>query len=169
MFLPIKDSVIKWEEYNNEELFKNFSFDDWNLIVAGVETSEEWSDFLNTYRNWVKCYVLRTCLDGKVLGFVYLYNEKGNFETVSVHGGGWGKSLSHTMYYYRGLILIIEYLILQGKKVRTSCVLGNNNALRFLKSIGFVKYLTTVNAHYLWINEKRLHNSKIYKYIHRQL
>jgi hypothetical protein len=166
MSLSINDSVVKWEAYNKENLFENFSCDDLNLIVTGIETSNEWNDFLNIYSDWVRCYVLRTCLDEKIIGFVYLYNEKGNFEIVSVHGGGWEKSLGHTLYYYRGLILLIERLILQGKKVRTSCFLGNDNALRFLRSVGFVKYLTTDNAHYMWINEQRLRNSKIYKFFY---
>ena len=63
---------------------------------------------------------------------------------------------------------MIEYLLNQGRKVRTSCFVGNDRALRFLTSIGFVKYHTSDNYHYMWINIKRLQNSKIYKYIKRE-
>ena len=50
-------------------------------------------------------------------------------------------------------------------KVRTSCLISNINALSFIKSVGFVIYKKEEKYYKLWINIKRLHLSRIYKYI----
>ena len=168
MLERISDSIVKWEVFHNDKLCEYFPFDEWAQMIADINTDAEWMEFLNDNKELIKCYVLYTCSNNQKIGFLYLYNEDFFFNVVSVHGGGWEKSIGSSLLYYRGLILMIEYLLGQGKKVRTSCFVGNDKAFRFLKSIGFVMYLLTENAHYMWINQKRLQNSKIYKYLHRK-
>ncbi len=168
MLESISDSIIKWEVFSNEKLCEHFPLEEWKLMVSDIESDKEWGTFLHNYRDFIKCYVLYICKTKQEIGFVYLYNESKHFNVVSVHGGGWGKSTILSIMYYRGILLMIEYLLNQGRKVRTSCFVGNDRALRFLTSIGFVRYLTTENAYYMWINLKRLQNSKIYKYLKRE-
>ena len=167
MLEPISDTIIKWEAFSGGKICERFPLGEWKLIVSDINSDKEWSEFLKEYKMFVKCYILYTCKDNKEIGFIYLYNESNSFDVVSIHGGGWGKSVSLSILYYRGLILMIEKLIDKGRKVRTSCFLGNDKAFRFLRGIGFVKYKTTDNAHYMWINQKRLQNSQIYRYINR--
>ena len=168
MLESISDSIIKWEVFSNEKLCEHFPLEEWKLMVSDIESDKEWSTFLHDYRDFIKCYILYIRKTKQKIGFVYLYNESKLFNVISVHGGGWGKGTKMSLMYYRGLLLMIEYLLSQRKKVRTSCFVGNDRALRFLTSIGFVRYLTTDNSHYMWINQKRLQNSKIYKYIKRE-
>lgn len=163
------DSFIKWKAFSGEKICERFPLDEWNLMVSDISSDEEWHKFLKDYKDLVKCYVLYTCKDNNEIGFVYLYNEADDFNVVSIHGGGWGTSVRLSILYYRGLILMIENLVGQGKKVRTSCFLGNDKAYKFLRGIGFVNYMTTDKAHYMWINNKKLQNSKIYRYINREM
>ena len=165
MFDCISDTIVKWEVYNNETVCKNFPYDDWLLIASDIKNDDEWRDFVNEYGDFVKCYILRNCSNDKEVGFVYLYNESGNFDVVSIHGGGWGENLNSVLLYYRGMILIIDSLLNNGVKVRTNISVTNLRALRFMRSLGFVTYKTTDNVSYMWINKKRLQSSKIYKYL----
>lgn len=163
MFRVVGDSIVKWELYKNEDVFNKFPLEEWNLMVTDVYSEKEWQKLVSKYRDWVRCYIMRTCNDNKEIAFAYLYNEDGQFKTVSFHGGGWNKSIYHTMLYYRGAIVLIKALLDIGIKVQTSCLVDNKTAFRFLKSIGFVNYRTSDTYHYFWINKKRLYNSKIYK------
>ena len=152
MFCSIEDAIVRWELYRGESLCDRFPIDQWRLMVTEIETDNEWRD-----------YILRSVTDNEEVAFVYLYNESGNFDIVSIHGGGWDRSIKSTMYYYRGLILMISSLIAEGRKVRTSCYIDNIRAFRFLRSVGFVPYMRSQTTIYMWINEKRLKNSSIYK------
>ena len=159
----VEDAVVRWELYRGEALCDRFPIDQWRLMVTEIETDKEWRDFVDKYKDFVRCYILRSVSDNEEVAFVYLYNESGNFDIVSIHGGGWDRSIKSTMYYYRGLILMISSLIAEGRKVRTSCYIDNIRAFRFLRSVGFVPYMRSQTTIYMWINEKRLKNSSIYK------
>ena len=161
MFDCISDSIVKWEVYNNEIVCENFPCDDWLLIVSDIKSDDEWREFLNVYCEWVKCYILRTCSNNKEIGFVYIYNESGNFDIISIHGGGWEKSIVSTLFYYRGIILIVEHLLNKKIKVRTTISTKNSTAIRFMRSIGFVPYRYTDSTVYMWINEKRLKGTRL--------
>ena len=69
------------------------------------------------------------------------------------------------MLYMQGTMLLIEHLLQQGYKVRTYCAVDNLNAYRFMNSLGFVRYLTTQQKIYQWINLKRLYKSAMYNYL----
>lgn len=163
MFCSIEDAIVRWELYRGESLCDRFPIDQWRLMVTDIESDAEWRDFVNKYKDFVRCYILRSNSDNDEIAFVYLYNESGNFDTVSIHGGGWDRSIKSTMYYYRGFMLMIESLMAQGRKVRTSCFIDNIRAFRFLRSVGFMPYMRSQTTVYMWINEKRLKNSSIYK------
>ncbi len=116
----------------------------------------------------MKCYVMYTCTDNKAIAFLYIYNEDKASNIVSIHGGGWGKSFHLSLLYYRGLILMIQYLWQQGFRVRTSCMVENKRAYRFLQSVGFVIYRSTDTYIYMWINEKRLKGNRMYKHLYTE-
>jgi hypothetical protein len=102
------------------------------------------------------------------VGFVYVLKERKALNTVSIHGGGWNNTMTSTLFHYRGMMLMIEAVLSQGVKVRTACLVTNERAYRFLRSIGFVKYRTTADVIKMWINEKRLHNSKTYQHFYKK-
>ena len=104
----VEDAVVRWELYRGEALCDRFPIDQWRLMVTEIETDKEWRDFVDKYKDFVRCYILRSVTDNEEVAFVYLYNESGNFDIVSIHGGGWDRSIKSTMYYYRGLILMIS-------------------------------------------------------------
>lgn len=158
-----EDCIIRWVDYKQEAICSNFSNNDWQLIASDIHTDEEWRKFVVEYCELIECYILETKNDDKPIAFIYLYKDSISNNVISIHGGGWGKSIHLSILYYRGLIVMIRFLLNKGIKVRTSCQLGNDRALRFLKSIGFVKYESSDTYHYMWINEKRLTNSAIYK------
>ena len=60
---------------------------------------------------------------------------------------------------------MLKTLLAKGLKIRTSCIPTNTRAYRFLRSVGFVKYLQTENYIYMRLNEKKFRNNSIYKKI----
>lgn len=161
------DGIVEWHKYTGgEHLCKCFSLDEWHRIVSDVDTDEEWDDILRN-STYVNCYTLKISKSHETIGFVYTKHEDDYGRIRSVHGGGWGKSTRLSLLYYRGLILMVRTLLQEGIKVRTSCLKENSRALRFLRSIGFIPYTYTNKYIYMWINEKRLNNSIIYKYLYQ--
>ena len=155
----IEDSIIKWVPYSREEIIcERYSLDDWHKAVHDIDSEKEWADFLeNTYL--VKCYVLKLCSNDESIAFLYTLQEDFAGKIFSVHGGGWDNPLM----YYRGYVLMLKHLLEQGLKIRTYCQLSNPRAIRFSRSVGFVPYRYTEDEVFMWINEKRLKNSKLYK------
>ena len=84
------------------------------------------------------------------------YNEE---KIVSIHGGGWSKPL----LYYRGYILMLKTLMERGYKVRTYCNHHNTSAIRFSRSVGFIPYRYTDTKVLMWISERTLKNTVLYK------
>lgn len=126
------------------------------------KSDAEWAEFVGRYVNSVQCWVLKNRATNLPIAFVYLFNEEGYWEKVSIHGGGWESPLM----YYRGYILMLKHLLEQGIKVRTYCNLSNRAAIRFDRSVGFVPYKYTNKEVFMWINAKRLKGSKLYKYFY---
>ena len=114
-------------------------------------------EFVAKYPEIVKCYVLEECVTSSEIAFVYLYREDSN--SVSIHGGGW----KNPILYYRGYVLILRCLLEKNIKVRTSCRLSNPAAIRFSRSVGFVPYRYMNNVVHMWISEKRLKSSTLYR------
>ena len=110
-----------------------------------------------------QCFVAYNPVTNAPFGFVYVYVEDEQTMKVSIHGGGWLSN--HAMLNYRAYILLIEALLQQGFKVRTACQIDNMKAFRFNKGIGFVNHYTSKNYRYLWISEKRLQSSLVYRYL----
>lgn len=161
----VTDGIIKWEPYLKEEpLCIRFPYNEWHKIVSDIHSDSEWADFIEEYSDFITCYILRKCSDNCAIGFLYILNDNPNKHIVSIHGGGWNKSLGSSLLYYRGYICMIEYLLQKGMKVRTTCLINNINALNFIKSVGFVIYKKEEKYYKFWINIKRLHQSKISKY-----
>ena len=84
MFQTLNDSVIRWDLFNNEDIFSKFKPNEWSLIVSDIYSQQEWQNFINDYCDLVCCYVMRTCRDNREIAFAYLYNEDGIFEQVTV-------------------------------------------------------------------------------------
>ena len=161
----ISDGIIKWVSFNREErICERFPLDVWHQIVHDIDSNEEWADFVENYSNSVKCWVLKNKETNLSIAFIYIFNEDGKWKTVSIHGGGWGNPLLHI----RGYILILKHLLEQDIKVRTYCRLTNATAIRFDKSVGFVPYRYTNDEVYMWINQNRFQNSRMYKYFKQE-
>ena len=159
----IGDSFVVWEPYNKDvHLCDRFSVEQWKQIAGDIKSDTEWGEFVGRYVNSIQCWVLKNRATNHPIAFVYLFNEEGYWEKVSIHGGGWEKPL----LYYRGYILMLQHLLGQGIKVRTYCSLSNIAAIRFDRSVGFVPYKYTDNEVFMWINTKRLKSSKLYKYFY---
>lgn len=158
-----EDGIVEWVDYEQEAVCSKFSCDEWQLIASDIHSDEEWRQFVAEYCDLVECYILKLKSNGKSIAFVYLYRDPLSNNVISVHGGGWGKTMRLSLLYYRGLIVMLEHLLNLGFKVRTSCLIENKRAYRFLQSVGFVKYNSFEGYVYMWINEKRLKSSAIYK------
>ncbi len=162
----ITDGIVEWHKYTGEErVCSRFTLEEWHLAVSDVDTDKEWEDILQN-SSYVNCYILKLRKNDEAIGFAYTKQEDNKGRILSIHGGGWEKSMRSSFLYYRGLIVLVSTLQRKGIKVQTSCLNENGRALRFLRSIGFVPYIHTNQYVYLWINEQRLKSSKIYKYIY---
>lgn len=112
--------------------------------------------------------ILSKTLKDAVSGFFEFYSlregggllkEYDNEMIVSIHGGGWSKPL----LYYRGYILMLRTLMERGYKVRTYCNHHNTSAIRFSRSVGFIPYRYTDSKVLMWISERTLKNTVLYK------
>lgn len=163
MDLNLSDKLIKLTKYSEEDvLYSRFSLENWQYIISDIKSDKEWSNLLKK-NSIIRCYVLKKSYNNEPIGFIYSKQEDFRGNVISLHGGGWDKSVCSSLYYYRGLILIIKELIYQNIKVRTSCFENNYRAYKFLRSVGFVKHSTSNGKIYMWINKRRLQSSKIYK------
>ncbi len=161
------DEIIYWTPYNRSEIIcGRFNINEWHLVVFDVDSDTSFANAIEASDN-IKVYILKRHIDDKSIAFLYTKIENKKKSIVSIHGGGWGKSMYLSLLYYRGVIIMIENLISKGYMVRTTCLYSNHKAYKFLHSIGFVKYKTSHNQFYMWINLKRLHNSNIYQFLNR--
>lgn len=155
----IGDNFVKWIPYTKDEkICKRYPLEEWHRAVHDIDSDEEWASFLSESR-FVRCYVLKLSSNDKSIAFVYTMQEDMNGRVVSIHGGGW----ENPLMYYRGYILMIKHLLAQGLKVRTYCQLSNPAAIRFSRSVGFIPYRYSESEVFMWISEKRLRSSKLYK------
>ena len=163
MFDAVEDVLVKWERYVDEEqIFSKFPTEQWQHIAGDIQSDAEWADFVGRYINSVKCWVLKIRATNLPIAFIYIFNEDGMWKSVSIHGGGWGSPLM----YYRGFILILKHFLGHGLKVRTYCKLSNPRAIRFVRGVGFWPYRYTEDEVFMWISEKKLKNSMLYKYFY---
>lgn len=151
------DGIVKWKAYSGEQVMSRFSTDEWQEIASDISSNEEWESFVGMYSNLVKCYILEQRSHSKDIAFVYIYFEDS--DVVSIHGGGW----ENPLLYYRGYILMLRTIIEQGFKVRTCCSLSNTTAIRFSRSVGFIPYRYSDSKVDMWISEKTLKRTMLYK------
>ena len=160
----LSDNIVKWIPYSRDEIIcGRYSLDEWHNAVHDIDSDEEWANFLeDSYI--VKCYILKSCINDKSIAFLYIKKEELRGKIVSVHGGGWGSHMMH----YRGYILMLKYLLGQGIKVRTTCLLSNTKAIRFSRSVGFVPYRYTEDEVFMWISEDKLKKCRLYRRFYKQ-
>ena len=159
----ISDGLVKILPYSEEEnICKKFTEKDWHKIINDIDTDRELA-YITEQDKFYKAYIVKTCVNNTTIAFLLIKPESVCNKVVSIHGGGWGKSMYFSILYYRALILMIQFLWQQGHRVRTSYHIENNRAYRFLHSIGFVKYKEIDRYIYMWISEKRLRSSRVYR------
>jgi hypothetical protein len=152
--------MIKWEPYaKGDVLCARFPLDEWHQLAGDVHSDKDWEDLVLNYSEFIKCWVLRRNSDNQSIAMIYILNEDDCWQKVSIHGGGWNNPL----LYYRGYVLMLDYLLNKGIKVSTNCHLSNHSAIRFSRSVGFVPYRYTETEIFMWISAKRLKSSKFYK------
>lgn len=160
MTQTISNNLIKWEPYTKDDILcARFPLSQWHQIASDIHSDEEWGDFVYKYKSFVKCWVLKKIKNNEPIAMIYIFNEDDKWYKISVHGGGWESPL----LYYQGYVLMLKHLLEQGLKIRTYCQLSNPRAIRFSKSVGFVPYRYSSEEVFMWINDKRLKNSKLYK------
>lgn len=156
----ISDQLVEWNTFRPaDEVKTNFSQHDWYNIVDDIHSDREWELFLSSHSDFVLCYVLKRCDTKKAIAFIYLMFEYDDANVLSIHGGGWDEPV----LYYRGYVLILKFLLEIGYKVRTYCSLANTSAIRFSRSVGFIPYRYTDSKVYMWISEKTLKRTMLYK------
>lgn len=152
------DAFIEWHLQSSERILSRFLKKDWDNIFSGFVSDEEFDVFLS--RNDNVCYVAYDRQTKEPFGFVLTYlTDNGRLQ---LHGGSWAGS---TFKNYHALVILLESLLMKGYKVRTSQDSSNVNAFRFMKSIGFIKYWSTDDRNYLWLSEKKMKSSAIYRRI----
>ena len=155
----VSDGEIKWVPYSRGEIIcGRYSLDDWHKAVHDIDSDEQWADFLEK-NPFIKCFVLKWCSDEYPMAFVYIMPEDFDGKVFSIHGGGW----ENYLLYYRGFMLMIKHMLDNGLKVRTYCQLSNPRAIRFVRSVGFVPYRYSDENVFMWISDKKLKNSVLYK------
>lgn len=158
------DNIIEWRRHCKEDnIFNKFQTNEWDKIISGFSSNEEWNHFLIKYKGIINCFSLYHTSNNRLIGFAFIIPEDYRRNIYSIHGGGCFRENSHL--YFRGFICLLSYLLNNDIKIRTASYKDNNKAVRFLRAIGFVKYQETENAFKFWINRKRLQSSKIYKRI----
>lgn len=73
------DNLIKWIDHCKEDdIFNKFQIEDWNKIIYGISSNNEWIDFLNKHSNIIKCFSLYHIAENHLIGFAFilLENEK---------------------------------------------------------------------------------------------
>ena len=161
----LSDGIVRWVPYSKTEpVCSRFSIEQWHLSVKDVDSDDELAIVLEC-NEFLDFYILKLCSDCKSIAFAYIIPHGVKIDYVSIHGGGWGKSMYLSLLYYRGIILLIEGLLTQKRKVRTACDVNNIRAYHFIRSLGFVRYKIANGRFLFWINIERLQNCKIYKYI----
>lgn len=160
MFGVVSDLFIKWKPYAaGDTVCAKFPLKEWNKIAGDIYSDKEWEDFVLNYKHSVKCWVLQKNANNEQLAVIYIFNEDGKWQKVSIHGGGW----KNPMLYYRGYVLMLKHLLDNNIKVRTSCQLLNPAAIRFSRSVGFVPYRYAEDEVFMWVSTKTLISSKLYK------
>ena len=161
----VTDTVIKWVPYvNGENLLDKFPKPEWKKIASDIYSNEDFEDLISAYPQTIRCWVLQQNINNSPCALVILIrNRKEN--CIYFHGGGWKKSVFNAYLYYRGVVLLIEYLLNKKIKVKTSCFEDNDVAFRFIRSLGFVNYKNISGKHLFWINKERFYTSDIYNFI----
>ena len=162
--LDAKNELVEWRCRSTESLIDSFKESEWKRIFSDIEDIHSLYDFFSY--DCGQCYVAYNLKTSVPFAFIYAYIEDEKSLKVSLHGGGWISG--NTLLNYNAYILLIDAMLEKGIKVRTACQLDNDIAMRFNRSIGFIKYYSSKNYHYLWISKERLHKSKIYKRINRK-
>ena len=161
--LDAKNELVEWRCRSTESLIDSFKESDWKRIFSDISDIHGLEKLLSY--DCGQCYVSYNLKTNKPFGFIYAYIEDEKSKKISLHGGGWISG--NTLLNYNAYILLIDVLLDNGIKVRTNCELDNDIAMRFNRSIGFIKYYSSKNYHYLWISKERLHKSEIYKRINK--
>lgn len=161
--LDARNELVEWKHRSTESIIDSFKESDWKRIFSDIPDIHSLNDFLSN--DYGKCYVAYNIKTNLPFAFVYAYIEDEKNLKVSLHGGGWISG--NTLLNYNAYILLIDTMLENGIKVRTTCRPDNDIAMRFNRSIGFIKYYTSKNYHYLWISKERLHKSEIYKRINK--
>lgn len=150
--------IISWRKFRKESLIEKFSVEDWHKILSDIDKQEEFNELLKY--DCVKCFVAYHTQREEPFAFVFTCTVG---DKIFVHGGGW--TANNTLNNYTALIILLERFFKKGLKVRTSCLVGNDKAFRFLHSVGFIKYYSSSAYHYMWLPYKRFVSTPIYKRI----
>jgi hypothetical protein len=118
----------------SKEIFLFFSSDDLHQIFNSNSKAlirnliqKPWNIFIDLYSS----------ATNKKFGFLWIIiNDDINLD-ITVHGGGWNKSLASGKLFLDSWRTAIDFLTLNFKQVRTSCKINNTIAENFITNSGF--------------------------------
>ena len=159
----VNDSLLNWRQYKDTDaVVSKFTIYDWHRIASDIDTEEEFATLLHTYPDRIVGLVLCHNVTGECVAFAYLLDEGGPCYAVSLHGGGWGNGLGHSLLFFRGVILLVGNLLEKGCDVITYCSKDNSRAYKFMGAVGFIPYEVKDNRVYMRVNIERLRRCKPY-------
>lgn len=159
-------SIVAWELYQRDiNLCEQFPGDDWHLMAGDIDNEQEWREFIQDYKDFVEVFIVKDC-DGLPFGFVYIFNEKGDWDKISIHGGSWLKEKRSLLNFY-AMISLLELLFLNGyTDIETSSKATNKQAIRFLQKVGFTPIREQNGYVYMTVSEYNLYSNTLYKRLH---
>ena len=135
--LSCEATLIEWRYCRSEVKIRDqFNYDDWHKIVKDIETDEDL--FRANEKGYIALYVVKRRDQKKPFGFVFILVEDPKKNIVSIHGGGWDRKYKYL--FPNAFLLMNRYLLDSGIKVRTSCLIGNTKAMKFIRACGFKIY-----------------------------
>ncbi len=154
---------VTWQCVESIKAKKLFSEKDWGKIFPDLSSFNDVDVFLS--KGYGQCMVAYNHTVKTNFAFIFLYCEDEHRKIISFHGGGLLKN--NSMQHYVALVALIDELFASGYKIRTSCLIENVVAFRFLHSVGFMKYRSTLYYSYMWLPYKRFIETPIYKKINQ--
>lgn len=82
------------------------------------------------------------------IGFLWIIINDDLSGDITIHGGGWSRSLAAGRLYLDSWRVALDYLEKNFISIRTSCRINNLNAAKFIERTGFKKIGSSNNFNY---------------------
>lgn len=140
--LEIDDGIIAFRRLKHaSSLRSHFTAQEWENMFPFHSELADFSSFCATAGELMAFYEVTSMATHKPIGFLMAFiDEERKPGTVSLHGGGWLRSLGASRLFLRAYRLMAETLAKQAIKVHTSTRRDLQTVLRFNRRAGFIPY-----------------------------